>query len=132
MPDLVGEALRKLRSDVEADIARLSEVDRDNLVPAASLEGLRRAVMHRFERTERRFVAAVKRRETDLMRDIATAAAALYPEGNRQERMLNFVPFLARYGQGLLDAMRGEAERYARDLLTAAPARSAQVVAERV
>jgi uncharacterized protein YllA (UPF0747 family) len=132
MPEQVRDALLKLRSDVDADIARLGDVDRDKLVPAASLEGLRRAVIHRLERTERRYVAGLKRHETDLMRDISTAAAALYPEGNRQERMLNFVPFLARYGQPLLDAMRAEAEGYARDVLTPVRARTAQALAERV
>jgi hypothetical protein len=59
----------------------------------------------------------VKRRETSLMRDIATATAALYPDGKRQERAINFLPILARQGRPLLDAMLAEARRHARALM---------------
>jgi uncharacterized protein YllA (UPF0747 family) len=121
-----------LRQDIETDVAQLRRANGDNLVPVASLEGLRRSLSHRLDRAERRFLAALKRREADLMRDIATAVAALYPEGVRQERMLNFVPFLARYGQPLLDMLRVEASGYAMELLGIAVPRDAGTVAERV
>ena len=74
-------------------------------------------VAHRLDRLERRYAAAVKRRETQMMRDIATAAGALYPNGKPQERVLNFIPFWARYGQPLIDAMLAEALGYARTLI---------------
>lgn len=128
----VADVLRKLRHDVEADIAALEVTDRDGLVPPASLQGLRSALLHRVERAERRYVAAVKRRETALMRDIATAAGALYPNGLRQERVLNFIPFVARYGRPLLDAMRAEAARYAATIIGATAAGISVPVAERV
>jgi uncharacterized protein YllA (UPF0747 family) len=131
MPTTVSDALGHLRRDIETDVARLEEADRDSLVPPASLEGLRRALLHRLDRAERRFLAGVKRREADLIRDIATAVAALHPEGTRQERMLNFVPFLARYGAPLIDLMRGEAERYAAEMLGVTAARNAPTVVGR-
>ena len=74
-------------------------------------------MLHRLERLERRYVAATKRRESALMRDIATAAGALHPDGKRQERALNFLPMLARQGSPLLEAMRAEAARHARGVL---------------
>ena len=80
-------------------------------IPPASLQGLRRSLLHRVERVGapiRRRREARERRSS--MRDIATAAAALYPDGERQERVLNFVPFLARYGTAA-DRSDGEAER---------------------
>jgi bacillithiol biosynthesis cysteine-adding enzyme BshC len=129
--DLSG-ALRQLRADIESDVSALEQADRDGLLPAASLEGLRRSLLHRLERTERRFVAGVKRRETDLMRDIAMAAASLYPDGTRQERVLNFVPFLARYGRPLLDLMRSEASKYSMALVRSITAASPRSMAERV
>jgi uncharacterized protein YllA (UPF0747 family) len=132
MPPEITDGLRLLRQDIAAAIARLEQADRDHLVPAASLEGLRRSLAHRLDRTERRFVAAVKRRQADLMRDVATAVAGLYPEGTRQERMLNFVPFLARYGRPLLDTMRAEAGRYAMELLGVKAPRNAGSVVEPV
>jgi uncharacterized protein YllA (UPF0747 family) len=128
----VSEALRKLRHDLESDVAALEVADRDDLVPPASLQGLRRSLLHRVERVERRYLAAVKRRETNTMREIATASGALYPEGKRQERVLNFVPFLTRYGAPLMDLMRAEAERHASGLVNANPVGLGAPIAERV
>ena len=128
----VSAALLKLRNDLESDVAALEVSDRDELVPSASLQGLRRSLLHRVERAERRYLAAVKRRETNMMRDIATASGALYPDGKRQERVLNFVPFLARYGAPLLQQMRAEAEGHASGLVGANPIGIGTPVAERV
>jgi len=132
MPPDLADGLRLFRHDITNAIARLERADRDHLVPAASLEGLRRSLSHRLDRADRRFLAAVKRRETSLMADVATAVAGLYPEGIRQERMLNFVPFLARYGQPLIDAMQAEVGKYAAELVGAQPPSTARSVAERV
>ncbi|HZI42916.1 MAG TPA: bacillithiol biosynthesis cysteine-adding enzyme BshC [Gemmatimonadaceae bacterium] len=132
LPSTISQTLQRLRHQIGADVAALEVIDRDKLIPPASLQGLRRSLLHRVERTERRYVAAVKRRETELMRDIGTAAAALYPGGERQERVLNFVPFIARYGKSLIDQMTVEAERHAMFALgTAAPDLTVPV-AERV
>ena len=132
LPNPVRDALQRLRHQIGADLAALEVMDRDKLIPPASLQGLRRSLLHRVERTERRYIAAVKRRETELMRDIGTAAAALYPDGERQERVLNFVPFIARYGKPLVDQMRVEAERHATSALGLATTDLGVPVAERV
>ena len=132
LPDDVAESLTHLRRNIESDIAALEVADRDNIVPSASLQGLRRALLHRLERAERRYVAGIKRHEAELMREIATVAAALYPDGMRQERVLNFVPFIARYGAPLLHEMRAQALQYAKGLMGAAAQASGAPVAERV
>lgn len=131
-PADLADALKQLRQDVESNVVALERADRDTLVPPASLQGLRRSLLHRVERAERRYIAGVKRREDALMRDIATAVAALYPNGMRQERVLNWVPFLARYGPTLMEQMRGEATRYAAALIGMNTADLASAVAERV
>ncbi|HKN67257.1 MAG TPA: bacillithiol biosynthesis BshC, partial [Gemmatimonadaceae bacterium] len=115
-----------------ADVTALERADRDGLVPPASVEGLRRSLLHRLERTERRYIAGVKRREDALMRDIATAAAGLYPNGKRQERVLNWVPFLARYGQPFMELMRDEASRHAATLIGTSATEPATPVAGRM
>jgi uncharacterized protein YllA (UPF0747 family) len=73
-----------------------------------------------LSRLERRINAAVKSRETTLMRDIATARGTLFPGGVRQERALNLIPMLARHGLGLLDDMRRSATTHARALVASA------------
>ena len=113
----IASALETLRARLDADVAAIARADRTGLVPPASLEALRRAALHRLSRVERRYLAAVKRREAGLMRDVATVRAALYPNGKRQERVLNFIPFLARNGRPLVDAMRGEAAKHAERLV---------------
>jgi hypothetical protein len=132
LPKDVRDSLHRLRHDLEADVAALEVADSDQLIPPASLQGLRRSLLHRIERTERRYAAAMKRRETELMRDVATAAAALYPNGRRQERVLNFVPFLTRYGQPLVEMMRKEAERHAAAMIGVGAAERVLPLAERV
>jgi hypothetical protein len=51
------------------------------------------------------------------MTEIATARGSLYPFGKPQERSLNFVPLLARYGAPLREEMLREAEHHATRLL---------------
>jgi len=113
VPPPIVDALAALRRDVDADVAALERADERGLVPSASVESLRRAITRRIERAERRYAAAIKRQESELMRDVATARGALYPGGARQERVLNFIPFLARYGAPLLEVLRAEALRHA-------------------
>ena len=82
-------------------------------VSAAVTGGLRANLMRRLDRFERRLVAAAKRQHAETMEEIATARGSLYPFGATQERILNFVPFLARYGRELQSEMLSEARRYA-------------------
>ena len=77
------------------------------------LEGLRAQLGLRLDRGDRRITAALKRNEAELRRDLGTARGSLYPEGIRQERSLSFVPFIARYGDALIEQMRVEAARHA-------------------
>lgn len=117
LPAPVAADLAALREDVERRLAALEIDDTEGLVPSAAVQGTRRALLHRLERLERRYVASTKRREAALMNDVATVRGALHPDGKRQERALNFVPLLARQGRPLVAAMQAEARRHARGLL---------------
>jgi hypothetical protein len=66
-------------------------------------------------------VAALKRRDVEMRRDVATMAGALFPAGMRQERALNIVPIIARHGMSVIDAMRAGARRHAEALVGGAP-----------
>jgi bacillithiol synthase len=85
------------------------------------LDGARHNIAHRIERLERRVVAAAKRREATTMRDIAIARTSLFPLGKPQERVLNFIPMLARHGAPLLAQMRARANQHAEDILSGQP-----------
>ena len=87
------------------------------LVPEAVLAGARGNVSHRVERLERRIVAAAKKHESITMRDIAIARTSLFPLGKPQERVLNFIPMLARHGAPLLAQMQARAREHATSTL---------------
>jgi bacillithiol biosynthesis cysteine-adding enzyme BshC len=115
MPDEVQDALERLRVTLDAQTRALRSAvsASDALVHDAVLDGLERQLAHRIERVERRIVAAVKRRETTLMRDVAHVRAAFRPMGTSPERVLNLVPALARYGTGVFSLMQREASVHA-------------------
>ncbi|AHG90766.1 protein of unknown function UCP012535 [Gemmatirosa kalamazoonensis] len=118
MPADVRAALDGLRADVDGrvDALRRAEDGRAS-VPAPVLDGARNALRHRIDRLERRYLAALKRRDDEAARDFTTARAALYPLGKRQERALNPVPLLARHGPALWEAMLARARAHATSLV---------------
>jgi uncharacterized protein YllA (UPF0747 family) len=121
-PAGVSKAMEQLRRDLAERLAgvRASLEGLDGMAPSATIDGTGRALEWRLSRLERRISAAVKARETSLMRDLATVRGSLFPNGVRQDRALNLVPLLARHGLGLLDAMRDRAAVHARSLVAAA------------
>jgi bacillithiol biosynthesis cysteine-adding enzyme BshC len=122
MPTAVREALARYATEAQAlnDALRaaLAGDERSPLVPDAVLDGARHNIAHRIERLERRVVAAAKRREAKTMRDIEIARTSLFPLGKPQERVLNFIPMLARHGDALLAQMRARAAEHAEHILS--------------
>jgi bacillithiol biosynthesis cysteine-adding enzyme BshC len=126
MPKAVDKTWKELQARMAESVEALgAAVGKEKLLPPEVIEGLKRSLEHRLSRTSRRLVAAVKRREAGVHHDLAVAGAALYPMGNRQERVLNFVPMLARGGRELLDDMHRAAGEHAAALLGASRAEPA-------
>jgi bacillithiol biosynthesis cysteine-adding enzyme BshC len=119
LPKRVIEELNATRVLLDKKLDELSdavEKERASVSPAVT-GGLRASLMRRLERFERRLVAAAKKQHADIMEEIATARGSLYPLGKPQERALNFVPLLARYGSALRDEMLEEARVHANALV---------------
>ena len=130
IPKTVDAAWRRLQEQVHAAVRNLgAAVAKADLMPTAVIEGLERSIAHRLTRTERRILAAVKRRDERTRHDLAVASGALFPMGKRQERVLNFIPMLARGGEPLLEAMNREAAGHARSLLKSKAAKPKPVAA---
>ncbi|MEO7368509.1 MAG: bacillithiol biosynthesis BshC, partial [Gemmatimonadaceae bacterium] len=110
-PDLM-KRLTELRTSIELSVASLSAADRAGIVPATVIDGLKRNVAHRVDRLERRYIAAVKRNGNEALREIAIARGALFPDGAPQERALNFIPFLARFGDEIVDSVTAEIDKH--------------------
>ena len=128
LPKSVERAWTALEDELAEGIASVgAAVKSEKLLPDEVIEGLDRSLKHRLQRTHRRLLAAVKRREERISHDLRIAHAALYPMGKRQERVLNFIPMLARGGAPLIDRMRAAAAAHAQSLLKAG--RTEQVAA---
>ncbi len=123
----IADALERLRVTLDAQVSALARAvgDDEALVPASVMEGLARDLTHKLDRVDRRLVAAVKRRELDMARDMAVVRAARHPGGSAPERVLSLVPTLARYGAAVLDVMRQAAAQHARALIAGGAAPSA-------
>ncbi len=120
LPDRVRGALAGYRAALESAASDLAAAVADGdapLVPDPVLSGARNSIGHRLDRLERRVVAASKRKHAQLVRDVETARASLYPLGRPQERMLNLMPMLARHGAPLLEAMLDAAREHAASIV---------------
>jgi len=117
LPAGIVTALERARAQVAASLAAVEEADRAaDVLPGAVLEGAKRQLLHKLDRLERRYVAATKRMGSELLTEIATARGALYPNGKPQERALNAIPLLARYGEEVLTGILAKAREHAASL----------------
>ena len=60
---------------------------------------------------EKKLLASLKRNNETLVGQITRARAALYPQGEPQERVLTYASFAIRYGPALLDGLESEVAR---------------------
>lgn len=120
LPESVAEAWERLREQVRKSVEELGDaVQKTSLMPAPVIEGLERSLGHRLSRTERRLLAAAKRRDERARRDLMVVSAAIFPLGQRQERVLNYIPMLTRGGEDLIGEMKTAAATHARSLVHA-------------
>ena len=108
LPPDVMQKLEGLRKSASESIAELSETEGADLVSPAVRDGFVRNVTHRLDRLERRYISAVKREGNDALKELAIARASLFPENAPQERALNIVPLLARYGDDIITSVMAE------------------------
>ncbi len=117
LPPVLRSSIAELRRSIEEQIRKVAASSDSSLVSDRVIEGLHRNLLHRVERLERRYTAAVKRQGSATLRDIATARASLYPGGFPQERSLNGIPLMARHGDELFDAVMTEVAPHAASLV---------------
>ena len=119
LPKRVIEELEATRAALNDRLNALTRavVEENAPIGPAVTGGLGANLMRRLDRFERRLIAASKKLHADVMQEIGTARGSLYPLGKPQERALNFVPMLARYGPMLRDDMLSGARVHVERLL---------------
>lgn len=96
-------AVARTFKDVEALVG---EIDPTLKGPATQAAGHAR---HQIDGLERKAIQALKRRHEDLRAQVHRVREHLMPGGRPQERVLCLLPFLVKYGRGLLDTLRAAA-----------------------
>lgn len=118
MPPALRDGLAALAGTVDGGMDSIAAAARAaSLASPEVIEGARKQLKHRVDRLERRLRAAATRAETDAMRDLAAIRATIQPEGERQERRLNYLPLFARYGAPLITRLRDGAGQHAAGLI---------------
>jgi len=103
-PDAAMGAMAALRAQirVSAEAIRAS----DAVIAPAALDGAVAQFTHRADRLERRLLAASKRTIGEQLRRVEQAQGMLWPHGSPQERVVNPLPWLARFGTPLLERLQ--------------------------
>jgi bacillithiol biosynthesis cysteine-adding enzyme BshC len=115
MPPAVSASVDALRASITAGYARLADaaVGIDPTL-VGWIEGQRNTALIAVDAAARKIASHHRRRHEIEMEQLRKAAANLRPDGAPQERALNALPFLARYGPDLLRDLV-EAVRYVVD-----------------
>jgi len=108
LPDGVVAALRRLRADLGEGYASLLEACRAiDPTLKGPIQSARNAAYVQLEEIEKKVVQHLKKQNAIGVEQLEKAAVNLFPLGQPQERVLNVVPYLARYGPALLEAVAG-------------------------
>ncbi len=103
LPEEAVHALATLRKAIEKGYEALgksaAEIDPTLARP---VQGSKHQALAGLQDTEKKLVQHLKRRQEIELGQLAKARTLVLPENKPQERILNIVPFLARYGPGLI------------------------------
>jgi bacillithiol synthase len=115
LPAEAVETLAALRTSLEQHYGALrGAAARIDPTLERTVESARNAALAGAQTIEKKLVASLKRLEGEtLVRQISRARAAVYPDGQPQERVLTLASFLIRYGPPLLDGLEQQVARWA-------------------
>jgi len=111
VPQVVNDGLDRLRQDISRDYHDLIEAALPldpNL--GGALGSVRNAALAGANRAEQKILAHIKRRNGDLAARLDLVRENLHPNGVLQERVLNVMSYLPKYGPDLLTAIANEIE----------------------
>ncbi|MDH3495427.1 MAG: bacillithiol biosynthesis cysteine-adding enzyme BshC [Gemmatimonadota bacterium] len=118
MPPSAQAALTALQTALETEYGRLRDaavgVDPTLRKP---VEAALRTALGAHRDVEKKLVHHLKQQNEILVQQLAKARMNLFPLGSPQERVLNPVPYLVRYGPTFLTDVRAAVERWAAGLV---------------
>ncbi len=103
-PETALDALAALRAQIRTTVDTIRFANAS--IERAALDGAAAQFAHRADRLERRILAASKRTITAQLHKVDQAQSLLWPQGAPQERVVNPLPWFARYGSPLLERLQ--------------------------
>lgn len=106
MPDAVRTAIDSIEKSIASSFETLERTVPDvDPTLAGPVRRARSRASLEVRRIEKQIERQFRARHAERIEQLRRAAAAVYPDGQPQERVLNVVPFLAKYGPTLLTAV---------------------------
>ncbi len=116
VPAGIKEALGGTRARVEELLTGLGgELQRFDPTLAEAFARSRRKMAYQMEKTERKAAREALRRDERAQAEAAYLSGLVYPEKHLQERFYSVLPFVARWGTGLMERLDEEVAHECRD-----------------
>ncbi|MFW6201673.1 MAG: bacillithiol biosynthesis cysteine-adding enzyme BshC, partial [Gemmatimonadota bacterium] len=120
MPAEVRDALGRWRRSLDETAERLEQTAMPiDPTLRGPIQGARNAMHIELNGLEKRIVRRIKDRDRVTLRQLEKARVNLFPDSSPQERVINVLQYLARYGVPLLDELAASIET---DVRSVAPA----------
>ena len=103
VPDPLRSRLEQTRTSVAASLDALSaDLQHFDISLADALDTSRRKIEYQVSRIARRTSAQILMRDAQATRDAQSLSGLVFPEKHLQERFYSIIPFLAKFGPGLI------------------------------
>lgn len=107
MPPAVRRALGSFRGEVARGTSQIAEAIAEvDPTLAGPVEHVRNQTFQLLDEVEKKVVQSLKREQEMALQQLRKAQTNLFPGGRPQERVLNAVQYLVRYGDAFLDRVR--------------------------
>ena len=109
LPPELEKRVTKARGNIKEEWRRLAEVTQQ-IEPTlqATLDKASTRVSHQLNGIEQKLLNALRKREKVVEDQLFATYNNLFPDGGLQERQLNILPYLVKYGWGLIDRIFDE------------------------
>jgi bacillithiol synthase len=113
LPEELTRTLTSLRQEISSGYDALAQ-GASGIDPTLmkSVQGTRNQALAALKEVEKKLVQHLKRRQETELGQLARARSLVFPNGERQERVLTIASFLARYGPSLMDELRETIETW--------------------
>lgn len=104
VPDTLAASLERTRAAFTQSLDALSaDLTRFDVTLAAALETSRRKIEYQVSKISRKTAAQMLARDERASRDASDMSGLVFPEKHLQERFYSIIPFVAKFGPGLID-----------------------------